>query len=168
MPRRLRFLVNRISSSSPVPKRSAVDDRCHANQRGFARQHGKVWQVRVIERATGASRVTNVADTFKRRDWNTILDEDGTKELSLRSSWAEAVDTPAAPVFEALRGDRFPPHGGRALVAGAVHVGAVTRGRHARENLAQFMVENQRHMLALTAQHYTDEDWMRAIGEVPQ
>jgi hypothetical protein len=107
-------------------------------------------------------------DTFNRRDWNTILDEDGTKEFVVEELLGRGCGHPGGPGVRSSAWRPLPPHGGRALVAGAVHVGAVTRGRHARENLAQFMVENQRHMLALTAQHYTDEDWMRAIGEVPQ
>ena len=43
----------------------------------------------------------------------------------------------------------------------------LVRGRAARENLKDFVVETNRHLLRLAAVHYTDMHWMRAVGEVP-
>jgi len=136
-------------------------------QRGFARRHGKIWQVRVINRSTGAQRLSNVADTFKRRDWNTIVDADGTKDFAIEQLLADLVDSPAAPALEALRADRYPLDDGQREHLARFISAQLTRGRHIRENLEKFMIETGRRVVSLAAQHYTDEHWIRAIGEVP-
>jgi hypothetical protein len=45
---------------------------------------------------------------FKERDWNTVVDEDGTRDYAVEELLARRIDGPAAPVFEALRRDEFP------------------------------------------------------------
>ena len=136
-------------------------------QRGFARKRGRAWQVRVVERGSENGRVANVADTFKRRDWNTVLDEDGTKDFAIEHVLARLVDGPAAPAFEAMRADRFPLNDGERFRVARFMSAQLTRGPHVRESLSEFMVKSMRHAVALAAQHYTDEQWMEAIGEVP-
>jgi hypothetical protein len=136
-------------------------------QRGFARKKGNAWQVRVVARGSKKEHIANVENTFKRRDWNTVLDEDSTKDFAVEHILANLVDGPAAPVFEAMRADRYPLDDEQRWRVARFMSAQLTRGTHAREELSKFMVESMRHMAALAAQHYTDEHWMKAIGEVP-
>jgi hypothetical protein len=96
-----------------------------------------------------------------------VLDEDGTKDFAIEHILARLVDGPAAPAFDSMRADRFPlTEGGRFEVARFMSA-QLTRGPRIRENLSEFMLENMRRAVALAAQHYTDEQWREAIGEVP-
>jgi hypothetical protein len=136
-------------------------------QRGFARRRGDVWQVRVVERGGDRDYVANVADNFKRRDWNTVQDEDGTKDFAIEHSLARLVDDPAARAFEAMRAERVPLGEGERFDVARFMSAQLTRGSGIRQNLSEFMVETMRQAVALAAQHYTDEQWIEAIGEVP-
>jgi uncharacterized protein DUF4238 len=136
--------------------------------RGFGRERQRgEWQAVVLDRATGERHLSNVRDIFKQRDWNTVVDEDGTRDYAVEELLARHIDGPAAPVFEALRRDEFPlaPDARWAL---ARFVSAqLTRGRRSRANLSKFITKVTRQSVALAAQHYTDEQWREAIGEVP-
>lgn len=136
-------------------------------QRGFARKKGKSWQVRVVDRATGEGGVRSVRDVFAQRDWNTVVDEDGNKDFSVEGLLAQYIDGPAAPVLGELRRDIFPLTERHRDALALFLAAQLTRGRMPRENVAKFVVDLNRQMLRMTVANYTDEHWMRAIGEVP-
>ena len=136
-------------------------------QRGFARKKGNAWQVRVLARGSEKDHIANVRNTFKRHDWNTMLDEDGAKDFVVEQILADLVDGPAAPMFDDMRADRFPLDDEQRWQIARFISAQLTRGTHVRENLRRFMVETERHRLALRAHHYTDEQWMERTGQVP-
>jgi hypothetical protein len=136
-------------------------------QRGFARRRGKAWQVKVIDRASGRATVRNVADNFKRRDWNTVVDEGGEPHFDVELGLASTVDGPAAPVIAALRDGELPDDHDSRLALARFMGAQLVRGREVRENLAETMTAVQHQLLSLAAQHYTDAHWRRAVGSVP-
>ena len=136
-------------------------------QRGFARRKGKAWQVRVLDRRSGTTSIRNVDNNFKRRDWNTIVDEDGEQDFGIEEALAAVVDGPAASPIAELRDGVFCADPRARHDVARFMAAQLVRGREVRENLARTMTEVQRRILTLTAQNYTEEHWMRAIGEVP-
>jgi hypothetical protein len=136
-------------------------------QRGFARRTRNRWQAMVLNRATGEQQLRNIRDIFKQRDWNTIVDPDGTKDFTVERVLAERIDAPAAAALKAVRGEHLPlaPEHRHAL---ALFMAAqLARGRTVRENLMEFVADTTRLMLRVAAANYTDEHWLQAIGEVP-
>lgn len=136
-------------------------------QRGFAMKKGKVWQVRVLNRATGEGGLRNVRDAFKRRDWNAIKTADGELDFAVEHLLAEHVDSPVAPALAQLRDGRF-PLGSDLLVALATFMAAqLTRGSMVRQNLSRVVEQASRQMLSLAAQNYSDAKWIEVLGYVP-
>lgn len=136
-------------------------------QRGFAARAGKGWQVRVLNRATGEGGIRNVRDVFKRRDWNTVIGEEGDLDFGVEEALAVHVDDPAAPALATLRDGTFPLDPAAELDLLRFMAAQLVRGREVRENLAEMMSRTQRQALSLAAQNYTDEHWKRLLGDVP-
>jgi hypothetical protein len=137
-------------------------------QRGFARQStAKSWQVKVVNRNTGEGGIRNVRDAFAQRDWNTIVDPEGNKEFGAERLLAEHIEAPAAPALEDLRKGRFPLLEWRREALAMFMSAQLSRGRIVRESLAQSISEVTRLMVMMAAAHYSDEQWVEAIGEVP-
>ena len=64
-------------------------------QKGFARPHGKAWYAVVLDRESGRARPpSNIRDIFAERDYNTILDADGTR-TSAPSRCSPSMSRPA-------------------------------------------------------------------------
>jgi hypothetical protein len=136
-------------------------------QRAFARRSGKVWQGYVLDRSTGEGGLRNVRDIFAQRDWNTIVDADGTKLFDIEQLIAESIDEPAAAALDAVRADRFPLSDEEASALATFMSAQLTRGRVIRENLMDFVSEVTTSVLRLAAAHYSDEQWLERTGEVP-
>lgn len=136
-------------------------------QRGFAAKAGKIWQVHVLNRATGEGGLRNVRNVFKRRDWNTVIGDDGEPDFGVEEALATHVDDPAAPALAELRAGNFPLDPEEEVALVRFMAAQLVRGREVRENLSQVMGQTQRQLLRLAAQHYTDEHWERLLGEVP-
>lgn len=136
--------------------------------RGFAKRRGQSWQVRVHERSTGRSSLRNVNRVFARRDWNTIVDDEGRTDFALvEEAYSEGIEAPAAPAFAAMRSDRFPlwePYRQRLAMFLSAQL---VRGRSPRENLRNHVVELQRLMMKVKVAHYSDRQWEEQVGFVP-
>jgi hypothetical protein len=136
-------------------------------QRGFAAKSGKVWQVRVLNRATGEGGLRNVRDVFKRRDWNAIKTADGELDFAVEHLLADHVDSRAAPALAELRGGRFPLERNLEVALSTFMAAQLTRGRVIRENLDRVVEQSSRQMLTLAAQNYSDAKWQEVLGYVP-
>jgi len=135
--------------------------------RGFARRTGRAWQGFVLDRSTGDGGLRNVRDIFAQRDWNTIVDADGTKRFDIEQLMADHIDAPAAPALEAAREDRFPLSDADASALATFMSAQLVRGRVIRKNLSESVSEVMRMSLRLAAIHYSDEQWLDRTGEVP-
>jgi Protein of unknown function (DUF4238) len=136
-------------------------------QRGFARRKGKAFQVRVLNKRSGEGGIRNVRDAFSQRDWNTIKTEEGLNEFGVERVLAEYIDAEAAPALDATRKHRF-PLGRPDREALAMFMSAqLSRGRAAREGLAESIVEVNRLLLRLGASNYSDERLREITGQEP-
>jgi hypothetical protein len=136
-------------------------------QRGFARQRGRSWQVKVVNRYTGEGGIRSVRDAFAQRDWNTIVDDEGNKDFGVERLMAEHIEAPAAPALADLREGRFPLPEWRREALAMFMSAQLSRGRIVRENLAESLAEVSRMSVSLAAANYSDEQWVEALGEVP-
>jgi Protein of unknown function (DUF4238) len=134
-------------------------------QRGFARQKGKAFQVRIIHRGTGHGGIRNVRDTFSRRDWNTMEMRDGTKQFGVEQLLADHVDAEAAPALEATRRHRFPLSRANREALAMFMAAQLSRGRAVREGLTESLIAVNRLMLRSIAANYSDERWREITGE---
>ena len=66
-------------------------------QRAFARQRRKEYQALVLSRASGEGGLRNVRDIFAQRDWNTIVDADGNRNVVVEKLLADYVESTAQP-----------------------------------------------------------------------
>jgi hypothetical protein len=136
--------------------------------RGFARQKTKkTWQAVVLDRATGERRLSNVADIFAERDWNTIKDAEGNNEYVIERFLADNIDSPVAPALAALREGVFLLDFEKYERLAVFMSAQLTRGRFPRENLKRFVQEVNQTALRVAVANYTDAHWHRAVGEVP-
>ena len=136
-------------------------------QRGFARHKGKAFQVRILNKRSVEASIRNVRDAFSQRDWNTVTTEDGLSEFGVERVLAEYVDAEAAPALAGMREHRFPlDHRDREAMA--IFMSAqLSRGRSAREGLAESIVEVNRLLLRFGAVNYSDERLRDITGELP-
>ena len=138
--------------------------------RSFARRKGKSWQVRVVDRRSGEATVRNVNRVFAQRDWNTVVDEDGNVDRSMvERAFSEGIEEPAAPALAAMRRDAFPfPPWQPYRDYMALFMSAqLVRGRFARQNLNDFIVETNRMTMMVKAEQYSDEQWLEEVGFIP-
>lgn len=136
--------------------------------RGFARQKtAKTWQAVVLHRTTGERRLSNIRDIFAARDWNTIKDADGSNIYDIERLLDRRVESPAGPVLQGLRDGHFPldPEPRQQLTA--FMAVQMTRGRHVRENLADFVTGLNQSLVRMAVANNTDEQWLQVAGEVP-
>lgn len=136
-------------------------------QRGFARQKGKSFQVRILNKATGDGGIRNVRDAFSQRDWNTIKTEDGLKEFGVERVLAECIDAEAAPALKATREHDFPLSRSDREALAMFMAAQLSRGRAVREGLAESLVEVNRLVLRQAAAQYSDERLREIIGREP-
>lgn len=136
-------------------------------QRGFARQKGKTFQVRILNKATGGGGIRNVRDAFSQRDWNTIKTEDGLKEFGVERVLAEHIDAEATPALEATRRHDFPLSRTDREALAMFMAAQLSRGRAVREGLAESIVEVNRLLLHQVAAHYSDERLREITGQEP-
>jgi hypothetical protein len=136
-------------------------------QRGLARKKRKALQVRVLNKTTGDGGIRNVEDTFARRDWNTMLNDDGIKEFGVERLLAEYIDQGAAPALEAARQLEFPLTDPDRVALAMFMAAQLSRGRAVREGLRHWIVETHRLMLRQTAAHASDEQIREITGRQP-
>lgn len=133
-------------------------------QRGFANPKDLV---RVTDRETGHSYTPNIADNFKRRDWNSVVTDDGELDHTVERIFSKMIDGPASPGLQKLRS------GDLGLTAeerdGVARFIAMQQSRTVffREETQRFLADTAQMMVALAAQHYTPEKWLQVAGEVP-
>ena len=136
--------------------------------RGFARPKGKSWQVRVVDLRTGGTHVRNVNRVFARRDWNTVTDDDGNVDHGVvERAFSAGIEEPAAPALAAMRRDAFPLREPYREYMALFMSAQLVRGRWARENLNDFIVETNRMVMKMKAKNYSDERWLAEAGLVP-
>lgn len=133
-------------------------------QRGFANAKN---QVRIVDRETGEGYTVSVRDAFKRRDWNAVKDEDGRLDHTAERLLAEYVDDPASPGLQQLRNGDLNLSDEDRLGVGVFIAAQMGRTPGWREAVNQFHIDLGRRLLALAAQHYSDERWEEITGERP-
>jgi hypothetical protein len=136
-------------------------------QRGFARRKGKAFQLRILNKRSGEGGIRNVRDAFSQRDWNTIKTAEGLKEFGVERVLAEYIDAEAAPALEATREHRFPLSRSDREALAMFMSAQLSRGRAAREGLAESIVEVNRLLLRLGASNYSDERLREITGQEP-
>lgn len=132
--------------------------------RAFAAKRGQAWQAIVVDRATGATTTRNVRDLFKRRDYNTIVDEEGNRDLRVEEFLAAEIEDPGARVLDRIRGGTFPLDDERRDVLGLWMAAQLVRGNEWRENVSEFLVNTNRTLLRMAAAHYPDERLREITG----
>ena len=96
------------------------------------------------------------------------MDADGNKDHgAVEQAFSDGVESPAGPVFESLRAARFPLYPADREYVAMFMSAQLVRGRAARANLSEFIVDVNRKMMAMKVVHYTDDRWMEEVGFVP-
>lgn len=134
-------------------------------QKGFARRRGKNWYAVVVDRETGQARAPGtIRDIFAERDYNTILDADGARDVRIERLLAEDVETASAPGLQALGASAFPLSEADRQQVAIFMATQLTRGRVIRNNLSDALSRVMSMALSVAAQNASDEHFRSILG----
>lgn len=134
-------------------------------QKGFARRRGKNWYAMVVNRETGEERPpSNICDIFAERDYNTIVDADGNRDVRAERLLAEHVEAASAPGLQALRTGAFPLSAMDRQQVAIFMAAQLTRGRVIRNSLSDALGEVMSMALSVAAQNAGDEHFRAIVG----
>lgn len=138
-------------------------------QRAFARRSTtKRWEGLVVDLDhPERGGVHNIENVFVQRDFNTVTTDEGDMEFVVEEFLTDYVDTPAAPAVQALRQRNFPLIEPWRDALALFMATQLSRGRATRESLTEFITELQHTTMKMMARTRTDEQWVEAIGYVP-